>query len=182
VIFVAAGLHVAGPRPGGAWPVQAKGKLRKAVPAARSKGRRLRRTRLSPVLHGLRAQQGQVRGQPSKAVDAYWHAFILDTRSYAEWCERTLGRFLHRSAPADAPAAPVRARHEAGHPRGSIYSLRPRPPGVRAESNGGAEMAYGADFADASFSGDPDAMGRRRCGRRCGRRRRRATREGRGSD
>lgn len=32
---------------------------------------------------------------PSKLVDAFWHAHILDTRSYAADCERVFGYFLH---------------------------------------------------------------------------------------
>jgi hypothetical protein len=38
---------------------------------------------------------------PSKAVDAYWHAFILHTRAYAQWCELAVGRFVHHT-PAEA--------------------------------------------------------------------------------
>ena len=38
---------------------------------------------------------------PSKVVDSFWHEFILHTRAYAEWCELTLGRFLHHT-PAEA--------------------------------------------------------------------------------
>src|SRR5262249_30259160 len=34
---------------------------------------------------------------PSKVVDAFWHEFILHTRAYAQWCELTLGRFLHHT-------------------------------------------------------------------------------------
>ena len=42
------------------------------------------------------ARSGRKRvAMPSKAVDAYWHAFLLDTVGYADWCRRTLGRFLH---------------------------------------------------------------------------------------
>lgn len=32
---------------------------------------------------------------PSKLIDFGWHAFILHTREYAEFCERTAGRFIH---------------------------------------------------------------------------------------
>jgi hypothetical protein len=42
------------------------------------------------------ARSGRQRvAMPSRAVDAYWHAFLVDTQGYADWCERTLGRFLH---------------------------------------------------------------------------------------
>jgi hypothetical protein len=36
-----------------------------------------------------------VRLSPSEAVDAGWHAFILHTRDYAEFCDRVAGRFIH---------------------------------------------------------------------------------------
>ena len=32
---------------------------------------------------------------PTKDVDKFWHAHILDTMKYAEDCERTFGYFLH---------------------------------------------------------------------------------------
>jgi hypothetical protein len=38
---------------------------------------------------------------PSQVVDAMWHEFILHTRAYSDWCELTLGRFLHHT-PAEA--------------------------------------------------------------------------------
>jgi hypothetical protein len=34
---------------------------------------------------------------PSKVVDSFWHEFILHTRAYDLWCQRTLGRFLHHT-------------------------------------------------------------------------------------
>lgn len=37
---------------------------------------------------------------PSKAVDHGWHAFILHTREYAEFCDRVAGHFIHH-APED---------------------------------------------------------------------------------
>ncbi|GAA3955126.1 hypothetical protein GCM10023085_42050 [Actinomadura viridis] len=32
---------------------------------------------------------------PSKAVDLGWHAFVLCTAEYAEFCQRAAGRFIH---------------------------------------------------------------------------------------
>lgn len=34
-------------------------------------------------------------GMTSPDVDDAWHALILDTREYAEFCERNFGRFIH---------------------------------------------------------------------------------------
>jgi hypothetical protein len=42
---------------------------------------------------------------PSARVDIGWHAFILHTRDYAEFCDRIAGRFLHHiPAEGDMPA------------------------------------------------------------------------------
>jgi hypothetical protein len=32
---------------------------------------------------------------PTKDIDAFWHQHILDTRAYAQDCERVFGQFLH---------------------------------------------------------------------------------------
>lgn len=60
---------------------------------------------------------------PSRQVDAGWHAFILHTHEYAEFCERIAGRFIHHApaAPGDnegtgGPGAAVEAMREAGIP------------------------------------------------------------------
>lgn len=42
----------------------------------------------------LRAR-GQRIVMPSKAADALWHAFILDTRAYASFCTAAFGALLH---------------------------------------------------------------------------------------
>ena len=41
---------------------------------------------------------------PSARVDIGWHAFILHTRDYAEFCDRIAGRFLHH-VPAEGDTA-----------------------------------------------------------------------------
>jgi hypothetical protein len=43
--------------------------------------------------------------RPSEQVDAGWHAFILHTRDYAEFCDRIAGRFIHHTpdGPGEAP-------------------------------------------------------------------------------
>ena len=44
---------------------------------------------------------------------------------------------------------------------GVVYSPAPRPKGLspQGRSDGGAEIAYGDDFSDASFAGDAGDMG-----------------------
>jgi len=173
----------------GRLPVLAKRKLRQQYPQLEAKDADLVERGFRQFFMACARSDGKYVAMPSKAVDAYWHALILDTKSYAEWCERTLGRFLHH-VPAERlgndavandglrrawffacreeaidPRRPTRLPllfaldAKLGLPGGVVYSPRPRPPGLGGKSNGGTEITYGADFADASFSGDADAMG-----------------------
>ena len=173
----------------GRLPVLAKRKLREQYPQLEAKDADLVERGFRQFFMACARSDGKHVAMPSKAVDAYWHALILDTRSYAEWCERTLGRFLHH-VPAERlggdaaandglrrawffackdeaidPRKPSRLPllfaldAKLGIPGGVVYSPRPRPAGSRGGSDGGAEITYGEDFADASFSGDADAMG-----------------------
>jgi hypothetical protein len=43
---------------------------------------------------------------PSQTVDAGWHAFLLHTADYAEFCQRVAGRFIHHrpNGPDEAPS------------------------------------------------------------------------------
>ena len=43
---------------------------------------------------------------PSQAVDAGWHAFILHTADYTEFCQRVAGRFIHHRPSGPGEAAP----------------------------------------------------------------------------
>jgi len=45
---------------------------------------------------------------PSQVVDDAWHAFILFTRGYQQFCRRAFGRFLHHT-PAEAMSSPTLA-------------------------------------------------------------------------
>lgn len=45
---------------------------------------------------------------PSQVVDDAWHAFILFTRGYQQFCRRAFGRFLHHT-PAEAMSSPTAA-------------------------------------------------------------------------
>lgn len=46
---------------------------------------------------------------PSQVVDDAWHAFILFTRAYDQFCRQAFGRFLHHT-PAEAMQAPTLAQ------------------------------------------------------------------------
>ena len=43
----------------------------------------------------LRAKFPQHQIAPTRDIDAFWHAHILDTRKYAADCERIFGEFMH---------------------------------------------------------------------------------------
>lgn len=45
---------------------------------------------------------------PSQVVDDAWHAFILFTRGYQQFCRRAFGRFLHHT-PTEAMSSPTLA-------------------------------------------------------------------------
>jgi hypothetical protein len=45
---------------------------------------------------------------PSEMVDAGWHAFLLHTREYAEFCARVAGRFIHHRPAGPGEARPAR--------------------------------------------------------------------------
>ncbi|MFF3445029.1 glycine-rich domain-containing protein [Streptosporangium sp. NPDC002721] len=42
---------------------------------------------------------------PSSTVDIGWHTFLMYTREYAAFCQKTAGRFIHH-APDDEPGEP----------------------------------------------------------------------------
>lgn len=80
--------------------------LRQAYPHLDEKDAFLvaRALRMFFLVH-LRAGKEMI-GMPSKAVDALWHAFILDTRAYHAFCRHAFGAYFHH-IPADdmAPGA-----------------------------------------------------------------------------
>ncbi len=60
---------------------------------------------------------------PSTQVDDGWHAFVLHTEEYAEFCERIAGRFIHHRPMMNedirsgaALARTIEALHATGYP------------------------------------------------------------------
>jgi hypothetical protein len=61
---------------------------------------------------------------PSETVDTGWHAFILHTADYAEFCQRIAGRFIHHrpnghretASEQQAIGVSITAMREAGLP------------------------------------------------------------------
>jgi hypothetical protein len=136
------------------------------------------------------ARSGRRRvAMPSRAVDAYWHAFLLDTRAYAGWCARTLGRFLHHvpaermgddAAVNDAlrrcwvhacreesidPRRPTRLPllfaldAKLGVAGGIAYVPSRRLADGTVAASTGTEWSSGSDFGDDGVPGDADGMG-----------------------
>ncbi|MYS91463.1 hypothetical protein GTY47_17800 [Streptomyces sp. SID5464] len=59
------------------------------------------------------AASGQQPGQslaPSKLVDIGWHAFILHTLDYADFCQQVVGQFVHHVPTAKAPGGSAETR------------------------------------------------------------------------
>ena len=67
---------------------------------------------------------------PSRVVDDLWHAFILHTRTYQQFCNQTFGRFLHHTPAVvlGASATPMPACGAAsGTPAATTTSTRAAP-------------------------------------------------------
>jgi hypothetical protein len=52
--------------------------------------------------------RGRFISMPSQMVDDAWHAFILHTRVYQDFCTKAYGRFLHHT-PAESMNSPTQA-------------------------------------------------------------------------
>jgi hypothetical protein len=123
---------------------------------------------------------------PSQAVDTLWHEFILHTRAYGDWCELTLGRFLHHT-PAEVlgrhgpqndglrrawfwacreeaiqPLKPVRLpllfALDAKFGIAGGFHYVPDCSGVRRDDGSGT-VHCGTSFSDTGYAGDASGMG-----------------------
>lgn len=68
---------------------------------------------------------------PSPLVDVGWHAFLIHTREYAEFCRDVAGQFLHHVPDdPDTPSTPVSAATVRGRTLAAIraagFCRRPR--------------------------------------------------------
>jgi hypothetical protein len=98
----------------------------------------------------------RVLGMPSNAVDDLWHEFILDTRTYAAFCKRAFGRFLHH---IPAGATPPGWAHETS--LGRTWRLGCLAEGLDPLKSLKLPMLFGLDSALAIAGGqvhDPAAM------------------------
>lgn len=60
---------------------------------------------------------------PSNVVDVGWHAFILYTREYADFCQRVAGRMIHH-VPEDASGAPQHSKEPFSVRLGTVEAIR----------------------------------------------------------
>jgi hypothetical protein len=86
---------------------------------------------------------------PSRLVDAFWHAFILDTRAYGAFCTIAFGRFFHH-VPA-ALAGPTTGQDEAMQ---RTWRLCCAQEGIRPGASGGVPLLFLIDVR----AGIPGAM------------------------
>lgn len=86
---------------------------------------------------------------PSRLVDAYWHAFILDTRAYAAFCTSAFGRFFHH-----VPAAVATPASGMGEAMQRTWRLSCTQEGIAHGAAAGVPLLFLID----ERIGIPDAM------------------------
>ncbi|WP_127477448.1 glycine-rich domain-containing protein [Sulfurivermis fontis] len=84
-------------------------KLREVRPGLTTAQEELVLAALRDYFHLCNMAGRRMVAMPSQVVDDAWHAFILFTRAYEQFCRRAFGRFLHHT-PAEAMAAPTLAQ------------------------------------------------------------------------
>jgi len=82
-------------------PAAVAERARAKLPALTAEQEQLLRQGLRQYFQICVAARGKFVAMPSQAVDVLWHEFILFTRSYAHFCKRALGQYLHHT-PAEA--------------------------------------------------------------------------------
>ena len=168
------------------FPQFLKRKVRETYPHLSGKDAELVERGLRQFFLACLRSNGKFVAMPSQVVDSMWHAFILHTRAYRDWCDLLLGRFVDH-VPADVlggnaktndglrrawywacrdeniqPKAPTRlpllfALDAKLHiANGFVYV--PDCGGVRRSNDqGGAHC--GESFSDGSYSGDAGTFG-----------------------
>jgi hypothetical protein len=77
---------------------------------------------------------------PSRLVDAFWHAFILDTRAYGAFCMIAFGRFFHH-----VPAALAGLASGQDEAMQRTWRLCCMQEGIRPEAPGGVPLLFRID-------------------------------------
>ncbi len=63
-------------------------------------------------------------GMPSKLVDEAWHAFILMSREYQQFCDKAFGKFLHHTPHELMKVGREKSLNETWH---HVMNVRPQP-------------------------------------------------------
>lgn len=74
---------------------------------------------------------------PSRLVDAFWHAFILDTRAYSAFCTIAFGRFFHH-----VPAALASQASGQDHAMQRTWRLCCAQAGIRPGASSGVPLLF----------------------------------------
>ena len=91
---------------------------------------------------------------PSRVVDAMWHEFILHTKAYEVWCQRSLGWFLHHTP---ALALGSQAKNNDGLRRAWYWACRDEAINPKMPTRLPLLFALDAKLAiDGGFSYIPD--------------------------
>jgi hypothetical protein len=98
-----------------------KRKLRETYPHLSGKDCDLVERGLRQFFIACLRSRKQFVAMPSRVVDSMWHEFILHTQAYQQWCELTLGWFLHHT-PAEVLGA--RATNNDGLRRAWYWACR----------------------------------------------------------
>ena len=103
---------------------------------------------------------------PSRVVDALWHEFILHTQAYQDWCQLTLGWFLHHTP---AQALGLEARSNDGLRRAWYWACRDEAIAPRAPTRLPLLFALDAKLQIANgFHYQADGRELQRQGAACG--------------
>lgn len=84
---------------------------------------------------------------PGWHVDVGWHAFLLHTREYAEFCHQIAGRFIHH-VPTDEPSSPPKA--DLVDTVAAIIASEPVTGGVNSDFTATLGTAQGRFFCKAT--------------------------------
>lgn len=97
---------------------------------------------------------------PTKAIDSGWHAFLLFTRDYADFCTNYLGRFIHHRPYTEADKATPGFDEKARLIAGKAFDLARKHFGNQLSENWSYEVGIGdCESTPCSSQCSPDSGG-----------------------
>ena len=122
------------------FPPHLRAELRQAWPQLRDDDLRMvERAMRDYFLCWLRSDFQPV-GMPSRLVDAFWHAYILDTRAYGAFCAIAFGRFFHH-----VPSALAAQASGMGTAMQRTWRLCCAQEGIRPDARAGVPLLFMID-------------------------------------